>query len=248
MLEPLKFVSLNCEGNKHFDRILPFIQSFQPDVVCFQEVFEVDFEKFKNEFRMDGIFVPMVNLNEINRYNLAPRGRFGLMILTNHPFEDVNYTYYKGSGNDIPNFVDGEPNSVNRALVTMRVEKDGLTYTVSTTHFTWSSVGQTTPEQARDFEELSQILYKIPEIILCGDFNAPRGKEIFTRLSQKYTDNIPADVASSLDPELHRAGENLLMVDGLFTSPAYKVEKCKIVCGVSDHCAVTATIAKIEEE
>lgn len=241
MSEPLKMISLNCEGEKHWQRILPMVKKFQPDALCFQEVLQKDLSMLKSEFGMDGVFAPIANL--------APGGLWGVCILTKLPFEDANYAYYKGSGDHIPHFTnDGEPNSVNRVLVTLRAEKDGLTYSLATTHFTWSFNGETIDEQRRDFQKLSQHLEQIPEVILCGDFNAPRGREIFGLLAERYTDNIPADVTSSLDPQLHRAGHKHLLVDGLFTSPVYKAEHVEMVCGVSDHCGIQASIQKVGEE
>lgn len=248
MAEPLRMISLNCEGDKHWPRIFPFFEEFQADVICLQEVFEEDFEMLKKKYQMDGLFAPSATVTSPNRYELSLRGRWGEAILTKLPIEDANYAYYKGSGDHIPEFIDGNPSSVNRVLVTLHLDKDGLNYIVATTHFTWSDQGQTTPEQERDLKGLLKLLEKTPEVILCGDFNAPRGREIFSHLSRVFTDNIPPEVTSTLDPELHRVGQKQLVIDVLFTSPAYNVEKAEVVCGVSDHCAVKAKIIKVGEE
>jgi endonuclease/exonuclease/phosphatase family metal-dependent hydrolase len=246
MPEAIKLISLNTEAGKHWERILPWVKKFQPDIICFQEVFEDDIEMLKQELGMDGIFAPLARITKPNRYELPPLGRWGMVVLTNLPFEDASYAYYKGSGDHIPEMVDGEPNSINRGLAMLRCDKDGLTYTVATTHFTWSTNGDTSEEQLHDFARLALLLEKVPEVILCGDFNAPRGRDVFNLLSERYTDNIPADVTSSLDEELHRVGYKQLMVDGLFTSPAYKAEDVEVVCGVSDHCGITARVRKVE--
>jgi endonuclease/exonuclease/phosphatase family metal-dependent hydrolase len=93
-------------------------------------------------------------------------------------------------------------------------------------------------------KNLLALLAKTPELILCGDFNAPRGGEIFKMLADKYKDNIPPEYDSSLDTELHRIGKiKKLMVDGLFTTSAYIVSDVKLSEGVSDHKAVTAIIS-----
>ena len=82
------------------------------------------------------------------------------------------------------------------------------------------------------------------EFVLCGDFNAPRGGEMFAELSSRYTDNVPASYLSSLDPKLHRAGNLERMVDGIFTTPTYLVSDVEMYSGISDHCAFTATLQK----
>ncbi len=246
MPEPLKIFSLNCEADNHLDVIIPFVKNLNPDVICFQEVFEKDLEMLKQAFDMDGIFAPNATITTPNRYGLGPFGRWGITILTNLPIEDANYAYYKGSGDHIPEMIDGKPNSINRSLATMHVDKDGLIYVIATTHFTWSPDGETTEEQRHDFSQLLKLLDKTPEVILMGDFNAPRGKEIFSELSKRYVDNVPRDVTSSLDPNLHRVQGKDLVVDGLFTSPAYRAEDIRVVTGISDHKGITAQVVKLE--
>jgi endonuclease/exonuclease/phosphatase family metal-dependent hydrolase len=80
-------------------------------------------------------------------------------------------------------------------------------------------------------------------IILCGDFNAPRGREIFSRLAKRWHDNVPLHYVTSIDPKLHRAGPLQLMVDGVFSTTDYRVRNVVLHQGVSDHCAITADIA-----
>jgi endonuclease/exonuclease/phosphatase family metal-dependent hydrolase len=246
MPEPLRFFSLNCESDKHWPLIFPFVKKFQPDVICLQEVLEVDLEVIQKEFGMEGIFAPTAKILQENSYDIPPRGRWGVCILTKLPFSDANYIYYKGSGDHIPELISGAPNAGNRVLVTMHVEKDGLEYRVGTTHFTWSFDGGTTEEQLRDFASLNKALDKFPEVILCGDFNAPRGREIFGALSTRYHDNIPDKYTSSLDPVMHKVGHKQLMIDGLFTAPVYTASEVEVVCGLSDHCGVKALIQKEE--
>jgi len=38
----LKFASINIECDKHLDGVVSYLKNFQPDVVCFQELFESD--------------------------------------------------------------------------------------------------------------------------------------------------------------------------------------------------------------
>ena len=94
----------------------------------------------------------------------------------------------------------------------------------------------------QDLKVLFELLENIPEFILCGDFNAPRGTAIFDSIAEKYKDNIPQDISTTIDKNLHKAGDLQLVVDGLFTTPEYKVDSIKILDKLSDHCAILATI------
>ena len=80
--------------------------------------------------------------------------------------------------------------------------------------------------------------------VLTGDFNAPRGGEIFAELASRYKDNIPNHYQSSLDPDLHRVKNLKLMVDGLFSTPDYNLGEVRLINGVSDHLAVAAKVSK----
>lgn len=79
-------------------------------------------------------------------------------------------------------------------------------------------------------------------LVLCGDFNAPRGGPIFSQFAERWRDCIPQHIATSIDPDLHRAGALQLMVDGLFTTADFAVSNVRMHCGVSDHKAITADI------
>ena len=79
-------------------------------------------------------------------------------------------------------------------------------------------------------------------LVLCGDFNAPRGGEIFTRLATQSRDNVPSHYVTSIDPKLHRAGPLQLMVDGLFSTDGYRLSEVVLHNGVSDHCTITAVV------
>src|SRR5579859_7976363 len=239
MQNPLRLVSLNIEGNRHLDKIIPFFYEQQPDVICLQEVFISDFENLKRELQMDGHFVPLAFWKRNGSLE-----HWGVAILSKPPFQNPQFRYYKGDPNQIPDHIDGVPNSLNRALLWTTITKDGQNFTVATTHFTRTPDGAPDDEQRRDFHSLKGVLNTIPEIILCGDFNAPRGKEIFDELSKMYTDNIPPEIISTIDPDLHKTkGSVQFVVDALFTSAQYHAENVGVICGVSDHCAVVGEIA-----
>jgi endonuclease/exonuclease/phosphatase family metal-dependent hydrolase len=162
--------------------------------------------------------------------------------------EAAFYQYYYGVEEVIPEFfAKQDPNSMNRVLVWQVVEKDGQPYRFATTHFTWSMDGQTIDLQKQTYQSMKQILETFPDLVLTGDFNAPRGKEIFTNLATSYKDNIPAEVMTTIDNNLHKAKANIqFVVDGCFTSKEYRASNVKIVDGVSDHMAVVAEISRVD--
>lgn len=250
----LKLVSVNIEGIRHLDAVTAFLQKEQPDVVCLQEVFEESVEQLAESLLARAFYTRMSSVVEEN-IHLETRGMLGLLQLVapGWKVQEHQAQYYVGSPENTPIFFHNEnPNALNRAVSWVTVERETdvasgnlpntETHTIATTHFTWSPKGSTTDEQLRDFSHMEQILHNLPPHIFCGDLNAPRGKEIFSRLSQTYTDNVPPEVTSTLDPKLHRNGKIELVVDGLFSSPGILVKDVRIVQGISDHCAIVATI------
>lgn len=242
----IKLISINIEGNKHLqERVLPFLQKENPEVVTLQEVFIADVELIKKTLRMDGVFVPMADVDYQNEH-LPANGLWGVLHLSKLPIIESGYQYYYGDESVIPRFfARQEPNSMNRVLVWQKVEKEGKEYCFATTHFTWSKNGETIDLQLQTYEAMSAVLDKLPDLVLTGDFNAPRGKEVFTKLATRYKDNIPASVITTIDNNLHKAQDEInFVVDGCFSSPSYQVENVKVVPGVSDHMAVVAEVTK----
>jgi hypothetical protein len=68
---------------------------------------------------------------------------------------------------------------------------------------------------------------------------------VFGRLAERLTDNIPPDVTTTIDHDLHARGPvPPYVVDGLFTTPQYAASDVRVVSGVSDHCAVLGRISR----
>lgn len=242
----IKLISLNIEGNKHLENlVLPFLIAEKPEVVTLQEVFLSDVPKIEEALGMSGIFIPMADVNYENEH-LPARGLWGILHLTNLKVVEASYQYYYGVEEEIPKFfANQDPNSMNRVLVWQVVEKDGQFYRFVTTHFTWSKDGQTIDLQKQTYHSMNEILKTFPDVVLTGDFNAPRGREIFTNLASIYTDNIPPAVTTTIDNNLHKAKANIqFVVDGCFTSQEYSATDVRVVAGVSDHMAVVAQINK----
>lgn len=248
MKRKLKIITLNIERSKHLDLVLPFLQRQKPDVACLQEVMETDLEKIAAS--MDDAaydFEPMGAWPE-------EAGIMGIAIFSKLPFTAARF-FYRDKKEEYPAVLMKDPgtyNALNRVVLAADIPYAGSTFCVATTHFTWTPKGELSDEQVRDMRALLQQLQHIGEFVLCGDFNAPRGGEIYKMISATYRDNVPPQYRTSIDVSLHRDGHirpeefSDKMVDYIFSTPSYTVSAVEMLCGVSDHCAVVATIRKIQ--
>ena len=237
----ISLVSLNIEGDKHLDAVIGFLQKNKPEVVCLQEVFEKDFPAIKKQLDMAGYFASMTIGKTVDPQNNLTA--CGVAILTNLYAEKTLPLYYFGKIDSIPFAVKGNPDTVNKVLLSIVLTKNNNRFTFGTTHFTLSDEGKADENQRRDLKEMLKLLSDFEDIILCGDFNAPRGGEIFSKISSKYKDNIPLEYETSIDSKLHRAKGLKLMIDGLFSTPHYQIKNVRLIEGVSDHCAITAEVS-----
>jgi endonuclease/exonuclease/phosphatase family metal-dependent hydrolase len=250
-MSSIKLVSVNIELDNHLDRVWDFLKQEKPDVVCLQEAHQQYIEDFANKLGMQSVFAPMSNIGKGERalYTMPPFFPYGVGMLSALPIQDIRMPYYRGTEEEArTKSFSGNSKDDAHPLLCVTVQREDKAFTIATTHFTWSPDGKPDDVQKKDIQNLLSIVDGIPELILCGDFNAPRGGEIFSALSQKYTDNIPAEYTTSIDTDLHRDGEKMrgksLMVDGLFTTPQYECSNVRLVSGVSDHCAIVAEIQK----
>jgi endonuclease/exonuclease/phosphatase family metal-dependent hydrolase len=239
----LALACINIERSKHLSRIVAFLRQQAPDVACLQEVVADDVGALAEELAYPHrFFVPMCRFPEPN--GLRP---VGIAILSHHAFAaraDLRYAGGGGGQDVLDRSSETARFSTNRYSVGLvDIPCNGETFTIGTTHFPWSDHARTLDFQRRACDRLLEVLDG-RSLVLCGDFNAPRGKEIFHRLAARWTDHIPPSHRTSLDPILHRAGSLQLMVDGVFSTPDYHVSGVRLHQGVSDHCAITARIGK----
>lgn len=235
----LTIVTLNIEGDKHLPEVTRFIQNTKPDVACLQEVFDDDDKQFTTNLKLKGKFLPTVYVDVPGKPGFQKRGVFGVAILSKLP-GIFGGSYYFRQREKLPLY-HGRPNAGHRVLLWENIDNH---LTVATTHFTWSKGGRATEKQRQELNKLITLLGEVKPDILCGDFNAPRGKEIWTKLSKQLVDNIPPQVTSTIDPRLHYTKGLNIVVDGFFTShkSRVRVTSLKLVSGVSDHQAIVATI------
>lgn len=252
----LSLISVNIEQSRHLDRVLPFLTSRMPDVLCLQELYETDIPRFAEVLgSVSHSFAPMMLRDE----GEGKTAVMGIGIFSRLPVRSqATDFYHRGSDPEVPyDYTDLESRNRTHSgiLLSSILEKDGVDFTIATTHFTWSERGEATDYQRRDMQALLGILNTKGEFVLCGDFNAPRiheGQpgEVFSMLSSRYKDNIPAQYETSIDASLHRNGKDHpdeladKMVDGLFTTLAYAASGVELHTGLSDHCAITATISR----
>lgn len=247
-MSPLKLLSLNCEGHRHLEeRIFPLIEREQPDVLQLQEIFAVDIPLIQRQTGLQVVqFVPMCNVITTSRHISHAWGAWGVCQFSKIPVTSIDHFTYFDANHDstiLPVFLEGDnPNSMHRVVAVMTVQHEGENFTLATTHLTWTTQGISTPDQLRDVMALLQGLDTYEDMILTGDFNAPRGNESFARLAEHFIDWIPPQYTTSIDAQWHKAGAIELMVDGLFSSPQYQCQQVRLVDGVSDHMAIVAEV------
>lgn len=245
MEDSLKLLFVNIEGDTHLKRVVPFVLEKKPDVLCMQEVLEKDVPLFKETFKMDGLFVPSIYIKNPNTVNLTPGTNLGGLLLTNLPIQNKDHTTYVQDGSGIPVFSQENASGGNKTIISATVTKNNTDFRVITAHFTWSPNGEASPIQKEHIGKLLSALEQYDEFVLCGDFNAPRGKEIWEKIAGKYKDNIPLEITTTMDQNLHKVKGLEYVVDGIFTTPQYRAHNVQVIDGVSDHMALYAEISSL---
>lgn len=238
----LRVISVNIEFDKHLDRVIPFLKTEPWDVLLVNELLATDVPKFEEALQEDCFFVPMMRFQR-------PQGRtpMGHGVFSRVPVV-CRDEQYSGPLGEIVDFIEGTGEerlaTCKNFLVVAEANKDGITYKIGLTHFPWTPDGDADNIQRACAKALLEIIEREGEMALFGDFNAPRGREIFSMFAKRLKDNIPTHYETSLDENLHRAGKLTLMVDGCFTTPTYTATNVELRFGVSDHAAVLASITK----
>lgn len=243
----IKLISLNIERSNHLHRNIPFFQREQADILCLQEVFEADVERLAHDLEMPFFVWLKDTLIDETKSGAGRGGYSGPAIFSRVPFINSGSEYYYMPQNGI--VLEGEkdayPETNAQGIVWVDVDIAGDRYRFANTHFTCTVGGVFDEHQAHDFQELKKILDHLGAHILTGDLNSPRGRGSWEQFVGYYDqDNIPADVTSTIDPELHRVQDLELVVDGIFAKPPFIVGDVSLVAGLSDHKAIVASITK----
>ena len=245
----MKLISLNIEGSKHLDRVIPFIEREQPDVLCLQELPYADIPLFA-QHGYTGTYLPMARENINN-----PHACMGIALFSKTPLQNVRTFYYPKSYPEIPVFNRADiANSVAHGVIFAEIVYGTSTFTIGTTHFTWTPYGKNPcTTQISHMESFLACVAREESHLICGDFNVPRNiNPLYQKLLTQYTDTVPTVYSSSLDKSLHRHGTNpeksimfeSFMVDYVFTQLPYIASNVRLEFGLSDHAAVVATISK----
>ena len=239
---PLKLLTLNIEQDRHLDRVAQTIATHLPDIVCLQEVFEKDCAKLAAVGGYQVKYAISTLMPEGTAGNTSPRS-WGVAVLTRVQLINQTVAYYS----DDPRIrIFDAPNDLRRMVVMTELQHEGRFYRFGTTHFTWSMAGATTEEQLADFARLKRVLLPYSDYVLCGDFNAPRGGELFARFTDELglIDHLPPNVTTTIDPQFHYAGALELAVDTIFSTPEYSVTDVQVLEGISDHKGILARVAR----
>lgn len=235
----VKLLTLNIENSRHLERVHAAIAEHRPDIVCLQEVMESDCAylassgEYSVKYAVSGRVVKMRGTLD----------NWGVAVLSRVPVLHQTVSYYA----DDPRIrVLQEPNDPRRVLVVTELEHGGRPYRIITTHFTWTADGEINDQQKADFPRMKALLSRYPDYVFCGDFNAPRGREMFGRFVDELdlVDHLPTSVRSTLDPELHRAGELDLVVDTVFSTHEYRALDIRVFEGISDHKGILALVER----
>lgn len=236
----LKLISVNIERRRHIEKIIPFLREANADIVCLQEVMATDVLHLASIHNYFSFFSPTT------LHQRSDNGIEGIAIFSRYPFFNLYLHQYAGPEKALTLYDKSSVESLHESrrylLQVCELDFNNKRYRLANTHFTWSADGQADDYQRQDLLKMMQYLKQYPSLVFAGDFNAPRGREIFSKIAAEYRDNIPHKYETSLDKNLHRAGYLPYMVDGLFSSPEYHVSDVELIFGVSDHAAVRAIV------
>lgn len=235
----IKLLTLNIENDRHLARVHEALAEHQPDIACLQEVLEQDCAYLASS----GGYHVKYALGGYQRGPGDSTRNWGVAVLSRVPVRRQTVSYYV---EDLRMRVLREPNDPRRASIVTELNHQGRDYRIATTHFTWTADGQINAQQKTDFARLRQQLADYPDYVLCGDFNAPRGREMYGKFVDELglIDHLPANVTSTLDPQYHRVATLELVVDLVLSTKDYRVLDTRLLSGISDHKGILAWVER----
>ena len=220
-MSSVSLVTLNVQVSEHLERASAFLKKQQADVVCLQELAEGDVNLYKEAIgAIEHFYAPMVRETRRGVASVV-----GIGIFSRLPMRNTQALCYDGDMARLPETDSSKPETFgkkNQVLIVADIDRDGTPFKICNTHFTWTFDGQADDRQRRDMQAMLAAVLPMGELVFCGDFNAPRGWEMFTELTKHFKDNVPPQYITSLDRKLHRAGH---------LGPARK-QLCQSVCAV----------------
>lgn len=231
----LKLVSLNVQKKEHTRGVARFLSQQNAEVVVLLEVAQDQLDLLLPDYPYR-VFKPNFKLVE-------DESLIGVVLAAKNGIEEQAGFYCDGGEDDS---VPYEALGAHRPVV-VGGKVGGIQ--LCATHFTWTPEMSVTNQQTKNLDFLFERLTR-KELVLCGDFNIPRGNANYQKLAAKYLDNIPVNVKSTIDWELHRAkreGKEKFeaVVDYVFSTPEYRVSDVRVISGVSDHCALVCEMFRM---
>jgi len=249
-----KIITLNIEGTRHLDTVIPFLQEENADIICLQELYKPAVS-ILNQVLGDSYtanFEPLCLHNDNGRNEMWDP--IGIAIFSRVPIRNNQiFDIYVPKQTVVRQEKSNIRETTRTLLQSVTLDDDDHT-TICNTHFTWSARGEATENQRVDVNTLIEVLNRLPHFILCGDFNIPRGNIHYRTLATHLTDHVPTQFTCSLDMSMHRSRHDPVekarvsefMVDYIFSKPnTYSVEGTTQHCSVSDHCGFSALIEKM---
>ncbi len=241
----MKIISLNIEKDKHFDKHKDFLLNQNPDVLCLQEVWEKDVEKYQKLLNFNYVFFqPIIILEEKKLFSKKIK-KEGLVIFSKKPVESFEYynIFEEENQNSISIYRDDETYHWKALMATLKF-KDRKINIVNIHGVVTKNGNETKPKQLQYFDNLIGFLKDYDNLILLGDSNAPRGYEAFAKMDKVWKDNIPKKYTTSIDNNIHRAGYKNLqyVVDVLFSTNDIRFKTARYQDGLSDHFGLIAEI------
>ncbi len=252
----LKLITLNIEMNRHYDRVLSFLEEEKADVVCLQEAPE----EFQSELQRLGFqtsFAPMFMLTLDDKCLTI-----GVLIATRDPHTSYLFYYHRAKPEIVlsqkivgPGRI-GQKETRSFPCLIANITINDEAFIIGTTHGPVTGDGKADTFQTKCITDLISTLQKSEPHILCGDFNIPRGyNALYEKITEEYRDTIPREFTSSLDRTLHASGGKVLdvpifdiyMTDYIFSQLPYVVDDVQLKFGVSDHAAIIANISKKDQ-
>jgi len=237
----VKVVSINIEADKHLGRVGKFLAKELADLVCLMEVRQKDVLEIAGDHYPFVVFAPS---------DILVSGEItGVAILSKYPIFETE-KYHCGENISRYTKLSREMGTHAPTLLMVKIMKDEMEYQMGAIHFSWTPDGHENQRQIDHLNKLLKYLEKKDEFVLCGDFNIPRGYPLYYLMKEHYLDNIPSEIATTIDPKLHRAnweigGKLKLVVDYVWSTKSYEVKKVKIESGVSDHCGVVCEVERL---
>lgn len=233
----LKLVSLNVQKKEHTRDVARFISEQKAEIVVLLEVAHDQLDLLLSDYPHRA-FKPNFKLVEDGSL-------IGVVLAAKRGIKEQEGFYCDGREDES---VPYEALGAHRPVVVSGVVGEIRLYA---THFTWTPEMSVTKKQSANLGLLMTRLSG-KELVLCGDFNIPRGNTNYQRLVSKYLDNIPSNVRSTIDWELHRAkreGKEKFeaVVDYVFSTPKYRVSEVGVASGISDHCALVCEIDTVTQ-